>query len=138
MTHLLTILLPIMLQLGSTEDTLTYYYPDNTIGAIPQLYYKSSETAPDSILLVGHTEFVDCQMQQRWVPIESGTELSTGGVITLCYAEQEGSYELHPAPTEPEGIAHTEDTHTPRKILRDGQLFILREGIVYTINGTRK
>lgn len=138
MTHLLTILLPLMLQLGSTEDTLIYYYPDNAIGAIPQAYYKSSETASDSILLVGHTELVDCQIQQRWVPIESGTGHGTAGVISLCYTEQEGSHELHPAPNEPESIAHTEDHSAPRKILHEGQLFILREGIVYTINGTRK
>lgn len=54
-----------------------------------------------------------------------------------CKSGKETTFELKERPTDPTAIGGTEESLLPHKIIREGMLFILRNGEVYNAQGAR-
>lgn len=57
--------------------------------------------------------------------------------IALCMPMANGAVKVHTEPKQ-EGIRTTQSVTPATKILRDGRLYILRNGVEYHVTGQRK
>lgn len=125
------------IQLVSAQDTLVYY-PTGAFGAIPEAYVKAELSSTDSTLLTAQIAFTDCQLHYIWVPANSGIEATDPYLIALRVNEVGATYEVRFSTTEPQGAPAETTQPQVRKLLRNGQVIIIRNGAEYTLMGQKQ
>lgn len=125
------------INLVSDQDTLIYY-PAGAFGAIPEAYFKTDWSSTDSTLLSAQIAFTDCQMHYIWIPATSGIQSIVPYTIVLVVHESGAGYEVRFASTQPQSAANDMTKTDVRKLLHDGQVIIIRNGIQYTLMGQKR
>lgn len=123
--------------LGAAQDTLIYY-PAGTFGAIPEAYVKTDLSAADSTLLSAKITFTDCQLSYTWIPCDCGITVAEPFTIALRVNENGASYEIRYATNDPQNIPANTGMPQARKLLRNGQVIIIRNGAEYTLMGQKR
>lgn len=125
------------INLASVQDTLIYY-PTGAFGAIPEAYFKAELSSTDSTQLAAQIVFTDCQLQYIWVPGNCGIQSTAPFIIALSVYESGASYEVRFAQLQPQSAEANTASPNARKLLRDGQVIIIRNGIQYTLMGQKR
>lgn len=123
--------------MASNQDTLIYY-PADAFGAIPEAYFKAELSDTDSTQLTAQIVFTDCQLQYIWVPSNCEIQSTTPFIIALSVHESGASYEVRFAQLQPQSTETNTASPNARKLLRDGQVIIIRNGIQYTLMGQKR
>lgn len=122
--------------LVSAQDTLIYY-PAGAYGAVPEAYFKADQSATDSIKMTAQIAFTDCQLHYIWVPADCGITATSVFVVGLLVNETGATYEVRYAQVTPQAIDPDMAKPAAQKLIRNGQVIILRNGVSHTIMGLK-